>query len=1771
MSTATANKLKQYKALRQMAYNQMAELRAFADRASKDDNSLLQFKIMYERIDSIQKEFIKNHQSVLSLAVLSDDGDIEPEEATRKEFEYIGSYVYAIYATLLENKPPFPIDQTGSSSSSVPISNAKLPKVDIPKFNGNLKQFRSFFDMYNSLVHENQTISKIEKFNYLCSFLEGPPLSLVQCTQMTADNYEIAYKALIDRYDNKRLIAFTHLQAIDNAPVITNSKNGKTLRSLVDIFTENLAALNNMGFSTENWDFLLFYIFSKHLDQDTITRYELEEKIGSSSIPTFESLKNFVLKQCNALEAIEFSSNQSVNRTFRLENSAKVKARSQNSPRTQTFFGNTGNLACPFCKSGDHLIYKCPDFNAKTALERLNIVKNNNWCTNCLSSVHNIRTCHSTSVCRTCNRKHHSLLHINNNRSQPAAGSNNSSVNNNSSPVDKIHTEQPSSSNQHSNAFFAVQFSETSPHVQDDIPGSSPFCASSDSQCGVASCSTDVILGTALVEILDSRGFYHTVRVLLDCGSQSSYISQKCVKKLGLPRYNLSLSIHGLGNMKETTSSGGTTCTLKPVGRAEPFIEVEVVILNKICSDIPNTLIKNSDFPHFSNLNLADPNFMQPLPIDMLLGADIFPYILQDGRKLSNAGMPVAINTIFGYVIMGKHESRFSNISMTTFFSTTQDSDTFELDRTMKRFWEIEEIPKSNPLSREDEICENIFNKTHFRDKTGRYIVQLPFREDFPDFDIENSRALALKRFLSLEKRLIANPEIYQQYSDIIRDYLNDDFLELVPVSSLNKINCYYLPHHCVTKGDKIRIVFDASFKVQGFSLNDKLLTGPKLQRDIFSILLNFRIHSVAFTCDIKSMFTQILVSKKHIDFQRMLWRFSPDEEIKDFRLKRVTFGISSSPYLANRVILQLVADEGARFPLASEVLKRDIFVDDCVTSCKTIEEALELRKQLIELLNLGGFQLRKFTSNNSNFLSGLPETHLLYKPVDFDTESNSIKILGLHWIPNSDAFAYRIEPQNRKITKRTILSEIARCFDPLGFLSPLTLFTKLLIQILWSLGLDWDDEPPPFIIERWLRYQKELPLLSEFSLPRRFILDDFSSCELHGFCDASQKGTACVIYFRILQNDDSYRTFFVTSKSKVAPLSVISVPRLELVSAVMLADLMHMVLQTLSGQISFSKIFAWSDSTVVLTWIKNPPFRWKPFIANRVSRIQEKICSSFWHHVDTNHNPADCATRGLSPAELLNCTLWWAGPPFLCQHEELWPSTKFVEPKFNDELFSEERKLTLAVFADDNRLDYLINSFSSLPKIQRILAYAYRFILGCKGNKIKSSSFTMLELNRALFILIKHVQELHFSDEITNLRNKKLTSKPFRKLNAFLDTQGILRVGGRLHKSELSYDQRHPAILPRKSRLTTLLIEHYHTIYMHPGAQTLQFLLNQHFWLLSAKRSIRSVISNCKNCWRLSPRSYQPPMGNLPKQRVSQLKSFSCVAVDCAGPFLTTLGKRRGLKPTKSYVCVFVCFATKAIHLELVSELSSEAFLCALRRFISRRGRCDMIWSDNGTNFIGAARQISDMLKNAAESEMLEWHFNPPSAPHFSGLVEAGVKSVKTHLRRVIGDQIFTFEEFYTILVQIEALLNSRPLCPLSSDPNDLSVLTPGHFLTLQPLSILPDNDLSHLKLSHLNRWQMLQRLHQDFWSRWHREYLHTLQQRGKWLECPSRSAKIGTMVLIKENNSPPSKWHLGRITQLHPGADGVSRVATVHTSQGDIRRPVVKLCPLPLAEESG
>lgn len=429
-------------------------------------------------------------------------------------------------------------------------------------------------------------------------------------------------------------------------------------------------------------------------------------------------------------------------------------------------------------------------------------------------------------------------------------------------------------------------------------------------------------------------------------------------------------------------------------------------------------------------------------------------------------------------------------------------------------------------------------------------------------------------------------------------------------------------------------------------------------------------------------------------------------------------------------------------------------------------------------------------------------------------------------------------------------------------------------------------------------------------------------------------------------------------------------------------------------------------------------------------------------------------------------------------------------------------------------------------------------------------------------FISINNNNSLHH-------KSKLLPLSPFIENN-------LIRVGGRIKASNYIYDKKHPIVLSSSHHLTKLIFEHEHTHNMHAGPQLLLASVRQYIWPINGRNLAKRVVRNCVLCRRLQGKTLFPKMGDLPSQRITPDFPFKSVGLDYAGPFYIINKKGRGAKIQKCYLCLFVCLRYKCLHLEAVSDLTKEAFIMTLRRFVSRRGRPTEIFSDNGRNFVAAAKELTSFFKSnlepisefATQEEGINFHFIPAYAPHFGGIWEAGVKSSKFHIVRVMGNTHLTFEEISTLFAQVEAILNSRPLCPLSSSPNDYQALSPGHFIIGRPINALPSPNLEGFNELRLQRYARLEQIRQHFWRRWQKEYICELQQRTKW-KSNAVFLAIGDLVLIREDHVPPLNWRLGRVTKLFPGPDGISRVADINTSKGCVRRPLTRICPLPKSED--
>lgn len=485
---------------------------------------------------------------------------------------------------------------------------------------------------------------------------------------------------------------------------------------------------------------------------------------------------------------------------------------------------------------------------------------------------------------------------------------------------------------------------------------------------------------------------------------------------------------------------------------------------------------------------------------------------------------------------------------------------------------------------------------------------------------------------------------------------------------------------------------------------------------------------------------------------------------------------------------------------------------------------------------------------------------------------------------------------------------------------------------------------------------------------------------------------------------------------------------------------------------------------------------------------------------------------------------------------------------------------------------------FENLRELIQVITYCRRFLNYRKRSADSDGSFTTDELDISLTSCIKLVQAEEYSEEIVRLKGNKVvkSNSKIKTLGPYLDENGILRVGGRLRHADLDEITKHPIILGNKNKLVTLIVADAHTQTMHGGVQLMLCYLRTKYWIIKAKGLVKSCIYKCLVCARHRAIARTQLMGDLPKARVTPSRAFLHSGVDFAGPFIILTSKGRGKKTQKAYISLFVCMSTKAVHLELVGDLTSEAFIAAFKRFVARRGKCKDIWSDQGRNFVGADKELRTAWKeanlvfdgeisNKLALEGTQWHYIPAYSPNFGGLWEAGVKSVKHHLKRVLTTHL-TYEEMMTVLCQIEACLNSRPLCPVDdTDPDCLEPLTPGHFLIGETPIVVPSPDFKEIKVHSLSRWQYTQKLLGDFWRRWQQEYLVRLQQRPIWMKT-LKEFKVGEIVLIKTDNLPPGKWLYGRVMDKHVGKDGLTRVYSIKSGSNIVKRSVSKLCALPL-----
>lgn len=1320
---------------------------------------------------------------------------------------------------------------------------------------------------------------------------------------------------------------------------------------------------------------------------------------------------------------------------------------------------------------------------------------------------------------------------------------------------------------------------------------------------------TNLLLPTVLIKLECDGIVFGPFRALLDTGAQPNLISYTLFKKLKCSSEQTSRRMLGVASQPFAIKRR-TQVIIKPWFESSFGIGQSVYILphaNSWRPILPSRVLPVQDKDKEWRQSLADPEYYLPKEVHILLGVGFVSKIL-DYRICINVDGTVVYSTPLGKVVMGEQlEEADCNDENVNAIMDSEDSnrnaiinDSIEakLSGMIERLWKQDEIEMEckKGWTQEEKMVEDYFVRTHRRDKDGRFVVKIPFKSNFGS--LGSSRATALRRFYSLETKLAQDAKMREFYVNEMRELIRKGHMKKVNRQPKPGSICYHIPHHFVKV--RPRIVNDASCATtRGLSLNDIQMTGPKLQKDLHVTLMRFRRHRVAVCADIKKMFHQIRVHEDQWDCQRIFWRENAETELQEYWYTVVTFGLTSSPHLAVRCIVQTAIESKNEFPEIAKILEDDFYVDDGLTGADTTAKAIRIAKGMVNVLAGPKFELGKWKSNKKAVLQAMNQESTNEEESMVFAEDGQTSVLGIKWLFAKDQYMFVVKTPSftGPVTKRKVVSCTAQLYDPNGYAAPVTVLGKVMVQKFWIARVEWDEQVEGELEAAWRRFWSEIRDLEKFRIDRWIGTMDGAKTKLIGFSDSSQMAYGAVIYARTVYSDGKIVCRLVTSKTRVAPIKQLTIPRLELAAAELLAKLMVEVRNAMEfGDMPY---ILFTDSSATLHWIRKQPAQLRVYVANRVTTIQEHTDLRCWRYVNTKDNPADLLSRGCRPSALVDNKLWLYGPEWLSQLESDWPTEPFPL-KALDGLDLELKVYSLTHFSDGMSLEKwneeeevmerkpIAEYADSLEKALRLLGYIFRYWYAkltkykppkrvTRAQKVKISAPTEKEKECAMEYLLRRAQEQHFNAEITALaKNKAIHEKSkLLPLNPFLDCKGILRVGGRLAKAEMSYERKHPAIIPKRSRLAWLVMDSAHRATLHGGVQIAMQTIRQKFWIPQLRDELKAFIRNCVTCVRHKPLTQEQLMADLPSDRITPGRPFEVSGVDYAGPFNVNYrdNKGREILETKAWIVIFVCMKTRAVHLDIVDDLGSGSFIACFESFVSRRGHCYKLYSDNGTSFVGAEKAIALAYKHWQEDGLVEriakrgtqWIFMTPAAPHQGGIYEAAVKIMKHHFKRIVGTRIMERRQIGRLLDKIEAVMNSRPLTPLTDDPEDFRALTPGHFLIGEEIVAPPPFDLNDNNLEGRRAWLERERLFKHFWERWHNEVLTTYQERKKWRK-ESENVKKGQMVVIKDERLPPSHWKLGRIAEVMPDAKGVVRNVIIKTENGAFKRSVQKLCILPV-----
>lgn len=1643
--------------------------------------------------------------------------NISPPETSTSDLRRTSTKASSSSSQVTDESPKE--EERCSTLSSELISFLHLPKIELEPFDGDPVKYHSFFAIFDETVHSINPDGKV-RLTRLLQYTSGPAREAIRSCALIGgtEGYAKARRILQERFGNDHLIS---------QKIIESFRCGKSIKSPIEFlqFADELSngymILERMGKLNE--------VSSQSCILDVINRFEpfirnrwrrlvMDSKHSRNVYLSFRDLVDFISLQASEANDPVYGRKSSQPKVQ--ENAGKRSSTSYTTsvdslvrrPVAPSVDTNTRRPVkpCVLCKQ-DHRLFYCEIFKKMKPVERLDLVKLHKLCHNCLLDNHEVSTCRRSTVCTVpgCGRKHTKFIHVDN----EVTGEVGSNI---------------AVSNQ-------VQLTSMNANQRGNIQ-------------------------IPVVPVVVNESF--PTFALLDTASTCSFCTKKLVVALKLRGFVTEVKLTTLSNDSDTRFSEVVAFVLKSKDGANSIRLSNVYVVDRIP-------VNNSDFDTRCYKHLSDLPLSCGTDVDILIGQDNSEALIPLEVRRGSKGDPFAIRTLLGWSINGP-VSVNGPVSGEVISHFIVDS---SLEQKVENLWKVENDGlhvDELSFSQEDvEVLEFWDKNTKLID--GHYEIPIPWKDDI---HVPNNVSVAKSRLFSL-KASLERDSLFSRYNSEIHKMLERGYAEVVPLEeSVGGDRVWYLPHRAVItekKPGKVRIVFDCAARYMSESLNDKAKQGPDLNNRLLNVLLRFRQHSIALTADIESMYNQVKVPVGDRNMLRFLW-FDADGRIVHYRMTSHLFGGVWCSSLATYALKRTVRDNPDLDPELIDTVNNAFYVDDCLKSFPCVEEAIQTVHGLRSLSELSGFKVTKFVTNNETVLAEIPESD---RAPDAKGLNHGVisKTLGVQWDVNPDEFYFFVHPPtNDLVTKRTMLSFISSMFDPLGLVNPMFITGKILFQEATRRKLDWDSPVTGDLLNRWVQWIRNLGELADFRIPRciKSIECDDGYHELHNFSDASSKAFGCCSYLRSVNRHGTINVALVMSKAKIAPLKMLTIPRLELEAAVLSAKIDSLLRRELNIHLCSS--YFWVDSQIVLAYIKNEDKRFHVYVGNRISAIRDLTTPEQWNFISGSENPADLVTRDQTLRDL-DAEKWLRGAEFLRSPKSEWNRfgcdvhVSENDPEVKSDVKDDSPKAkSFIVDVENHPIDQFIEHYSSWSRVKRAVAWWLR-LLDVLRNKSHPGlpQLTLSELRNAEVVIVKHVQKQVYPREFDHLSSDKSVSKssPLRSLCPLIDSQGLLCVGGRLKHGDLPSETKHPRIIPHRHRAAELICLEFHG-RAHLGVEWVLSELRTKYWVTNARSLLKKLGRKCLTCKRFFASGCTQKMADLPPERLEPGRPpFSYVGLDCFGPFYVKCGRCE----VKRYVCLFTCLCTRAIHLEVLEFLDTDAFLNGLRRFVSRRGFPVKIWSDNGTNFVGAHSELKKCLKELNQSRIqgyclqaeIDWHFNPPHASHMGGMWERLIRTVRKVLIGILGKARLTDEVLRTVLCEAENIVNGRPITRVSDDVNDLSALTPNHLLLLREGPPPPPGSFDKAD-GYRKRWKHSQFLAGQFWKQWLKQYLPELQKRQKWLD-KSRNLKISDLVLVMDENVPRWLWPLGSVVDVKCGRDGLVRTVHVKTKSSVLVRPVTKI----------